>query len=54
MSLFSRKPEKVVLVLSPDERRLAVQALMWWRNKLLQQGKPTEDVNAILLKIILE
>lgn len=48
MSLFSRKPEKVVLSLSPSERRLAVHALMWWQNKLLRQGKPTEDVDDIL------
>lgn len=52
MSLFSHRPQKVVLVLSPDEQRLAIRALIWWRNKLLQQGKPTEDVNEILLKLM--
>lgn len=52
MSLFSRRPQKVALVLSPDERRLAIRALMTWRNKLLKQGKPTEDVNVILLKLM--
>lgn len=50
MSLFSRRPQKVALVLSPDER--AIRALMTWRNKLLKQGKPTEDVNVILLKLM--
>jgi len=52
MCLFLRKPENVVLVLSSDEPRLAVRALMWWRNKLLQQSKPTENVNEMLLNII--
>jgi len=41
-----------VLALSPDERGLAVRALIWWRNKLLQEGKPTEDVNEILVKLM--
>jgi hypothetical protein len=41
-----------MLVLSPEERRLAVQGLMWWRNKIIQPGKPTDDVNEILVKLM--
>ena len=36
----------------PEELRLAKYALLGFRNKLVTQGKPTEDVNELLLKIM--
>lgn len=47
-----RKKKKVNLILSDFERRLLINALMQWRNKLLQENKPTEDINELLLKVI--
>lgn len=47
-----RKKKKVKLILSDFERRLLVNALIEWRNKLLQEDKPTEDINNLLLKVI--
>ena len=47
-----RKKKKVKLILSDFEQRLLVNAMIQWRNKLLQENKPTEDVNELLLKII--
>ena len=47
-----RKKKKVNLILSDFERRLLVNALIEWRNKLLQDNKPTEDINDLLLKVI--
>ena len=47
-----RKKKKVKLILSDFEQRLLVNAMIQWRNKLLQEDKPTEDVNELLMKII--
>ena len=37
---------------NPEELQLAKYALLGFRNKLVAQGKPTEDVNELLLKIM--
>ena len=44
--------DKRIVKLNPEELRLAKYALLGFRNKLVAQGKPTEDVNALLLKIM--
>ena len=50
--MFRRKNDKRIVELNPEELRLAKYALLGFRNKLVAQGKPTEDVNGLLLKIM--
>ena len=50
--MFRRKKDKRIVELNPEELRPAKYALLGFRNKLVAQGKPTEDVNALLLKIM--
>ena len=50
--LFHRKAEKRMVELSPDEARLLRGALLAFRNKLLSAGKPTEDVNELIIKVM--
>ena len=50
--MFGRKNDKRIVELNPKELRLAKYALLRFRNKLVAQGKPTEDINALLLKIM--
>ena len=50
--MFRRKNDKRIVELNPEELRLAKYALLGFRNKLVAQGKPTEDVNELLLKIM--
>lgn len=50
--MFRRKNDKRIVELNPEELRLAKYALLGFRNKLVAQGKPTEDINALLLKIM--
>ena len=52
IDMFRRKNDKRIVELNPEELRLAKYALLGFRNKLVAQGKPTEDVNALLLKIM--
>lgn len=47
-----RKAEKRIVELSPDEARLLREALLAFRNKLLSAGKPTEDVNELIIKVM--
>ena len=50
--MFRRKKDKRIVELNPEELRLAKYALLGFRNKLVARGKPTEDINALLLKIM--
>lgn len=50
--MFRRKRDKRIVELNPEELRLAKYALLGFRNKLVARGKPTEDINALLLKIM--
>ena len=44
--------EKKVLTLDEFEQRLMVRGLMDFRNDLLKDDKPTEDINDLILKVI--
>ncbi len=45
--------EKTVKIKFTDfECNLLINGIFEWRNMLLEQGKPTEDVDVLILKII--
>ena len=44
--------EKKVLTLDEFEQRLMVSGLMDFRNDLLKDDKPTEDIKDLILKVI--
>lgn len=44
--------EKKVITLDDFEQRLMVSGLMDFRNDLLRDDKPTEDINDLILKVI--
>ena len=44
--------EKKVLTLDEFEQRLMVSGLMDFRNDLLKDDKPTDDINDLILKVI--
>ena len=50
--MFRHKAEKRIVELSLDEVRLMREALLALRNKLLSAGKPTEDVNELIIKVM--
>ena len=52
LQMFRRKAEKRMVELFPDEARLLWGALLAFRNKLLSAGKPTEDVNELIIKVM--
>ena len=52
LQMFRRKAEKRMVELSPDEARLVRGALLAFRNNLLSAGKPTEDVNELIIKVM--
>lgn len=49
--MFRKKQQKRVVELSPAEVRLMLTALMHFRNKAMNAGKPTEDINDLILMI---
>lgn len=51
--MFSRKKkEKFYVGLNSAEVRLLIKALMNFRNKCMALGKPTEDINDLLLMVM--
>ncbi len=47
-----RKKNKVYLTLNAAERRLLIQGLIFFRNKVIARGIDTIDIDRILKKII--
>ena len=47
-----KKSQKRIVELSPAEARLLRYALMQFRNKVLNTGKPTEDIESLLLMLV--
>lgn len=50
--MFGRCKRDRVLVLCAGEHRLLTMAMLSFRNKLLSSGKPTEDVNELLIRLV--
>lgn len=50
--LFRKKKEKRVVVLTASEVYLLRAGLMHFRNKCLRAGKPTEDIDGLLLMVM--
>lgn len=50
--MFRRKKEKRIVELSLEEKRLMRDALLSFRNKLIESGKPAEDVNELIIKVM--
>ena len=50
--MFGRRKRNRVLELCAGERRLLTATLLAFRNKLLAGGKPTEDVNELLIRLM--
>ena len=49
--MFRKKQQKRIVELSHAEVRLVLTALMNFRNKVMNAGKPTEDINDLILMI---
>lgn len=47
-----KKSQKRIVELSPAEARLLRHALMQFRNRVLNAGKPTEDIESLLLMLV--
>lgn len=46
-----RREDKVALTLTTDERRILRKIMLYFRNKVVREGKPTEDIDELLMKL---
>ena len=46
------REEKRVIVVDPNEYRLLVKGLNDYRSKLNNEGRPIEDINELMMKVI--
>ena len=49
--MFNRKKDLVYLTLTHEEKRYLLHIMVWFRNKVLSEGGPTEDIDAVILKL---
>ena len=49
--MFKRKKDQVYLTLTYEEKRYLLQVMVWFRNKVLARGGPTEDIDGVILKL---
>ena len=49
--MFKRKEERVLLTLTHEEKRCLLHVMIWFRNKVLSEGGPTEDIDGVILKL---
>ena len=45
------REDKVALTLTTDERRILRKIMLYFRNKVAREGKPTEDIDELLMKL---
>ncbi len=45
------RENKVVLTLTADEKRILRKIMLYFRNKVAREGKPTEDIDELLMKL---
>ena len=50
--MFGRCKRDRVLELCTNERRLLTSVMLAFRNKLLAGGKPAEDINELLIRLL--
>ncbi len=49
--MFGRKKDQVILELTPEEKRFLLHVMIWFRNKVLSEDGPTEDLDRVILKL---
>lgn len=50
--MFGRKSENRILEFTSEELRFVLYAMLRFRNKLMAQGKPIEDVDELLIRLM--
>ena len=49
--MFKRKKNRVYLELTHEEKRNLLHIMIWFRNKVLARGGPTEDIDGVILRL---
>ena len=49
--MFRRRKDQVYLELTHEEKRYLLHIMIWFRNKVLSEGGPTEDIDGVILKL---
>lgn len=49
--MLGRKKNQVRLELTADELRILWKIMLWFRNKVLADGGPTEDIEELIVKL---
>lgn len=49
--MFFRRKRRVVVQLTAKEVKIFRDAMVFFRNMAIREGKPTEDIDAIILRL---
>ena len=49
--MWGKKKDVTILKVNDRELRFLLKVMLWYRNKALQEGNPTEDINRVILQL---
>ena len=49
--MFGKKKNQVRLELTVDEMRILRKIMLYFRNKVVSDGRPSEDIDALIVKL---
>ena len=50
--MFGKRKERVILEVTADEMRILRKTMLLFRNRMIEAGKPTEDIEEVIGKLV--
>ena len=50
-AMWRKKKDVTILRVNDRELRFLLKVMLWYRNKALREGNPTEDINRVILQL---
>ena len=49
--MFGKRKDRVILEVTADEMRILRKTMLLFRNRMIEAGKPTEDIEGVIAKL---
>ena len=49
--MFGSRKNQIMLKLTTEEARILRKIMLYFRNKILAEGLPTEDIDALIMRL---
>ena len=51
-AMFGKRKDRVILEVTADEMRILRKTMLLFRNRMIEAGKPTEDIEGVIGKLV--